>query len=121
MIRWAFDTIADALYVHLTTAPVDDTAELGPGLVVDLSADGVLRGVEVIGVSAFDLRTLQALPDDVAEQVAGVVVSSRSSRTAIAGESVLSNYLRFEVMAQDAVLHVAAGEVSAAESHLVTV
>jgi uncharacterized protein YuzE len=47
-----YDPETDALTVELRSAPVADSDELRPGLILDYDADGDLVGLEVLDASA---------------------------------------------------------------------
>jgi len=49
MIRISQDLNADALYLRATDAPVDSTAWIDDGTLVDLDADGGVVGIEALG------------------------------------------------------------------------
>lgn len=46
-----FDSLADALYIHLSEGEVEKTEELKPGMMVDYDALGNMLGIEVLYVS----------------------------------------------------------------------
>jgi len=43
-----YDPQADAIYIRLRTGEVDDTVEAGKNIYVDVDADGVPLGVELL-------------------------------------------------------------------------
>jgi uncharacterized protein YuzE len=45
------DPEADALYLRLTDAPVEESEETAPGVVLDYDARGEVVGIEVLGLS----------------------------------------------------------------------
>jgi uncharacterized protein YuzE len=45
----AYDPEADAAYVTLSDAPVHESAEVSPGVVLDYDAKGRLVGIELLG------------------------------------------------------------------------
>ena len=49
--RLTCDAEADAIAVDLDKSPYADSNEVAPGLVVDLDADGFVRGLEFLNVS----------------------------------------------------------------------
>lgn len=49
MIRQSYDLDANALYITVTDLPVTRTAEIDPGTLVDLDANGGIVGIEIIG------------------------------------------------------------------------
>lgn len=61
----SYDPQADAIYIHLREASIDDTIEAGRYVFVDVDAEGVPVGVELL----FAGRTLAA-PD-----ASGITVS----------------------------------------------
>lgn len=46
-----YDAEADALYVRFAEAPVVESEEVRPGLVIDLDASGRIVAVEILDVS----------------------------------------------------------------------
>lgn len=46
-----YDPEADAVYVHLTDAAVQESEEVAPGVVLDYDADGRVTGVEILSAS----------------------------------------------------------------------
>jgi uncharacterized protein YuzE len=54
MISTTYDPEADALYVRLAPkhAPVVETREVEPGILMDFNANGQVVGIEVLGVRA---------------------------------------------------------------------
>jgi uncharacterized protein YuzE len=43
-----FDQAADALYIRLDDAQIIDSAEVGPGVVLDYDADNRVVGIEIL-------------------------------------------------------------------------
>jgi uncharacterized protein YuzE len=50
-MRITHDPAADAMYIYLTEKPVDNTVRVSSRVLVDLDAEGNLRGIEVLFVS----------------------------------------------------------------------
>lgn len=50
-MRIAYDEVADAMYIYLTEKAVDRTVRVSSRVMVDLDAEGNLRGVEILFVS----------------------------------------------------------------------
>jgi uncharacterized protein YuzE len=50
-MKLEFDPEADAAYFEITTAEVEHTEEIEPGILADYDADGHLVGIEVLSVS----------------------------------------------------------------------
>ncbi len=46
-----FDPVADAAYFEISSADVETTKEIEPGIIVDYDKDGHVVGVEVLSVS----------------------------------------------------------------------
>jgi uncharacterized protein YuzE len=46
-----FDRAADALYLRLSDSPIQDSAEVSPGIVLDYDAGKQVVAIEVRGVS----------------------------------------------------------------------
>lgn len=51
-MRWTFDIAVGALYFELSDQPVVSQRVLGDGLIIDVSADDSIVGVEVLGEDA---------------------------------------------------------------------
>lgn len=51
-MRWEFDSVADALYVHLNDAAVTRQREMPDGTIVDLDASGAIVGIDIVSASA---------------------------------------------------------------------
>jgi uncharacterized protein YuzE len=47
-----YDRDVDALYIDLSEAPVFDTREIEPGVMLDYDADGNVIGVEILDFEA---------------------------------------------------------------------
>lgn len=47
-MNWTFDGAVDALYIHLADGEIDHQVEAGPGCVLDIAADRVLVGIELL-------------------------------------------------------------------------
>ena len=58
-----FDEAADALYIRLDEAKIEDTEEVSPGVVLDYDAKRRVVGIEILGAKAklpkADLKTMQ--------------------------------------------------------------
>ena len=53
-----YDQEVDALYIRVAEGVIDDTAEVEPGVIVDVDAEGNMLGVEVLNASGrFDMKT----------------------------------------------------------------
>jgi uncharacterized protein YuzE len=50
-VKSRYDAEADALYVRFAEAPVAESEEVRPGLVIDLDATGRIVAVEILDVS----------------------------------------------------------------------
>lgn len=50
-MRIEYDREADALYIHLRQAPVDDNIDIEEGVTVDLDAENHIVGIEVLDAS----------------------------------------------------------------------
>ena len=50
-MKLEFDLVADAAYFEISSAVVEDTREIEPGIIVDYDKDGHVVGVEVLSVS----------------------------------------------------------------------
>lgn len=78
-IRVSLDSEADAAYIALSDAPVDETVELSDSVFVDVDTMGVVVGIEVLGLGTnipFDklrdhhvhsdvIKTLELIKPDV--------------------------------------------------------
>ena len=53
-----FDPLADAAYFEISSAEVDDTREIEPGIVVDYDKEGRVVGIEVLSVSKREMSEL---------------------------------------------------------------
>lgn len=51
-MKWVYDQEADAAYLTLSNAPVDESEEVSPGVVFDFDADGRILGIEVTPASS---------------------------------------------------------------------
>ena len=51
-----FDEAADALYIRLDEAPIEESEEVSPGIVLDFDAENRVVGIEM-------LRVRERLPD----------------------------------------------------------
>lgn len=58
-MKFEFDPQADAVYLELTDADVDESKEVQPGIIMDYDAEGRIVGIEVLYVSK---RTQLPLP-----------------------------------------------------------
>ena len=64
-MKTSYDAEADALYVRFVDAPVIESEELRPGLVLDFDQEGRIVGIEVLDASrqlasGIDLKVLSA-------------------------------------------------------------
>ena len=50
-MKFEFDPQADAVYLELTDADVDESKEVQPGIIMDYDAEGRIVGIEVLHVS----------------------------------------------------------------------
>jgi len=50
-MKFEFDPQADAVYLELTEAEVEDSREIQPGIIMDYDAEGQIVGIEVLSVS----------------------------------------------------------------------
>lgn len=50
-MKFEFDQQADAMYIRLRDGVVAETAEVRPGVMIDLDADGRMLGIEMLDVS----------------------------------------------------------------------
>ncbi len=57
-----YDEEVDALYIRVAEGVIDDTAEVEPGIMVDVDAEGNMMGIEVLNASGrFDVKKLHDL------------------------------------------------------------
>lgn len=54
-----FDPQADALYLELIEAEVEESREIQPGIILDYSADGEIIGIEVLYMSRRNQQSLK--------------------------------------------------------------
>jgi uncharacterized protein YuzE len=54
-MKLEFDPTADAAYFKISSAPVERTEEIEPGINADYDTDGRLVGIEVLSVSKRNL------------------------------------------------------------------
>ena len=50
-MKFEFDPQADAVYLELTDADVEESKEVQPGIIMDYDAEGRIVGIEVLHVS----------------------------------------------------------------------
>jgi uncharacterized protein YuzE len=50
-MKLEFDPVADAAYFEISSADVEETKEIEPGIIVDYDKNGHVVGVEVLSVS----------------------------------------------------------------------
>ena len=50
-MKLEFDPQADAVYLELTDAEVEESREIQPGILIDYDAEGRIVGIEVLYVS----------------------------------------------------------------------
>ena len=50
-MKLEFDLQADAVYLELTDAEVEESKEIQPGIIMDYDAEGRIVGIEVLYVS----------------------------------------------------------------------
>ena len=49
-MKLEFDPVADAAYFEISSADVEETREIEPGIIVDYDKDGHVVGIEVLSV-----------------------------------------------------------------------
>ena len=54
-MKLEFDPVAEAAYFEISSAPVERTEEIEPGIHADYDAEGHLVGIEVLSVSKRNL------------------------------------------------------------------
>ncbi len=54
-----YDAQSDTLQLYLSDAPIEESAELQPGLIVDYDADGNIVGIELLDASESVKRTAE--------------------------------------------------------------
>ncbi len=63
-MRVRVDLESDALYFRLSEAPIEESEELSPGIILDYNKDGNVVGIEILGIkkrfSMEELSTLKA-------------------------------------------------------------
>jgi uncharacterized protein YuzE len=50
-MKFEFDPQADAVYLELTDAEVEESREIQPGIIMDYDAEGRIVGIEILYVS----------------------------------------------------------------------
>lgn len=50
-MKLEFDPQADAVYLELTDAEIEESKEIQPGIIMDYDAEGRIVGIEVLYVS----------------------------------------------------------------------
>jgi uncharacterized protein YuzE len=50
-MKFEFDPQADAVYLELTDAEVEESKEIQPGIIMDYDAEGRIVGIEILYVS----------------------------------------------------------------------
>lgn len=50
-MKFEFDPQADAVYLELTDADVDESKEVQPGIIMDYDAEGRIVGIEILYIS----------------------------------------------------------------------
>ena len=50
-MRMRVDAAADAVYLDLTTAEIDSSEEVSPGIILDYNVSGNLVGIEILDAS----------------------------------------------------------------------
>ena len=70
MLRWTYDSEADAAYFYISDKPYHHGEELDDLRRVDYAEDGTPIGVEILGVRAVGVN-LAGLPE--AEQIKGLL------------------------------------------------
>jgi len=50
-MKFEFDPQADAVYLELTDAEIEESREIQPGIIVDYDSEGQIVGIEVLYVS----------------------------------------------------------------------
>lgn len=56
-MKLEFDPAADAAYFEISTADVETTKEIEPGIIVDYDKNGHVVGIEVLSVSKREIST----------------------------------------------------------------
>lgn len=56
-----YDAQSDTLQVYLSDAPIEESAELRPGLIVDYDATGNIVGIELLDASEIIKRTSEPI------------------------------------------------------------
>lgn len=64
-----FDPDVDAGYIRLTTAQVEDSEEIAPGIVLDFDKENHLVGVEVLSVHQQMDSDIKVLPPEIQDYV----------------------------------------------------
>ncbi len=59
MLRWEFDAETGALYVRRSDAPIFESEQIKPGIVLDYDEAGNVVGIEVLRVSKHDSSPLK--------------------------------------------------------------
>ena len=68
-MKLEFDPQADAVYLELTDAEIEESKEIQPGIIIDYDAKGRIVGIEVLYV----LQVLTSLEETVAyQQLVGI-------------------------------------------------
>lgn len=67
-MRTTFDPDADALYLSVTEAEVEETREAAPNVMIDLDASGRIVGVEILGVSKLPTAKPTAMAFEILAQ-----------------------------------------------------
>jgi len=50
-MKLEFDPVADAAYFEITSAEIEITKEIEPGIIADYDANGHIVGIEILAVS----------------------------------------------------------------------
>ncbi|WP_020507424.1 DUF2283 domain-containing protein [Lamprocystis purpurea] len=50
-MKLEFDPVADAAYFEITSAELEATKEIEPGIIADYDANGHIVGIEILAVS----------------------------------------------------------------------
>ncbi len=58
-MKLEFDPNADAAYLEISSAQIESTRQLEPGVIVDYDKDGHVVGIEILSVSKRGLESLK--------------------------------------------------------------
>ena len=57
-MKLEFDPIADAAYLEFSSAEIEESKEIQPGIIADYDKDGHMVGIEILSVSKRDAKPL---------------------------------------------------------------